>query len=366
MTRLKHSPKILLLTASMAAAACGGSTSVSPTAPTGVGTSSASAAFGGTSAGINSTIGAVITGRVTGGTTTSAQLARSTDGAAAFGGGQLASTTDPNVVTVSVVGTSTSTTVGPGGEFTLTGVPSGSVQLQFTSRSGSATLTISGVEPTDRIEIAVALSGSIAKVESENRRREDTSRVEVNGRVTIIGAGTLTVGTTLVTVSATAIIRHGSQTLTLVDIKIGDHVEVKGTRNTTGVTATEIKVESDSEDEDDDSLVGGAAAGSPTSGTSKPSSGSASGGSATGGKDDNQDDESEDEGGSDELKGSVTSLGATACPNLSFAIKGVTVTTSMGTKFDGVSCGAIKVGTSLEVKGTKTGSALAATKVERN
>jgi hypothetical protein len=328
-----HSLSILTLLAGLAATACGnhGSSSVSPTAPSSIAV--------GSSASVGS--GAVITGRVTGVAATSpAQMTRSVDGTSSFSGPQFAAT-DSNVITVTIVGTNTATTVGSGGDFTLTGVPPGTVQLQFTGRGMSGTLSISGIGPTDRIELSVALTSSGARVESENRHRDDTSRVEVNGRVRAVGAGTLTVGTTVVTVPTGVPIRHGSQALALADIKVGDHVEVKGTRTTAGVTASEVKVESESNDDDND---------------------------------DDEDGEDEDQDGkdgkgngtADDIKGPVASLGVSACPSLSFVIKGVTVTTSATTKFDGIACSAIKEGTSLEVKGARTGNVIAATKVERD
>jgi len=333
-------------------AACGGSANVSPAAPSGVAGLTSSA---------NASTGAVITGRVTSLSTASTNALRPSADASAFGGPTLAATTSG--ITVSVVGTGVSTTAGPGGDFTLTGVPSGTVQLLFTSGSASATLTISGVESNDRIEIAVSLNGSNAKVESENRRREDTPRVEVNGRVNAIdlGAGTLQVGTTLVTVPSTATIRHGSQPLTLADITVGDHVEVKGTKSETGIVASEVKVETDSEDDED--LKNG------PSGTSGPSI-------SKDNDDDDEDGEDEDADGdhkgttsssgasTSELKGTLSGL-AGQCPTLTFSVQGVTVTTSSETKFSDVTCAGVKEGMSVEVKGSKTGTTLAATKVEK-
>ncbi|MEQ1760328.1 MAG: DUF5666 domain-containing protein, partial [Vicinamibacterales bacterium] len=83
---------------------------------------------------------------------------------------------------------------------------------------------------------------------------------------------------------------------------------------------------------------------------------------------DEDEDDSDDKGGnsaSGEVEGSVSSLSG-QCPSLSLVIKGVTVTTSAATKFDGITCSAIKAGTSLEVKGTRMGTTIAATKVERD
>ncbi len=342
----------LALAAGLFTAACSGATSVSPTAPGATGPTSGAAT------------GAVITGRVTGMSGASSSLVTAPISLRS-------ASTDANAIVVTVLGTNLSTIVGAAGDFTLSGVPSGSVQLQFTGRGTSATVTISGVQVTDRIDIAVALTGSVAKVESDNRRREDNNGVEVNGRVTAIGASTLQVGTTLVSVSTTTIIRHGSTLLSLTAIAVGDHVEVKGTKTAAGVTATEIKVESQSDD--DDAPASGGTTGSngakPNTESDESGKGGTNGGSSSSGKDgedDDADEKASKDAKSDDLKGAVTSLGTSACPRTSFVIKGVTVTTSAATKFDGIACDAIKVGTSLEVTGTRSGSALTATKVERD
>jgi Domain of unknown function (DUF5666) len=329
---------------SLLVAACGSSSTISPTAPSGVTMPSPSSPPPGTVAtptpsqpNAPVTGGATITGRVS---TTSALLAASTGEPSVFSPA-LAATADAGTLTVSVAG-GPSTTVGASGDFTLTGVPSGSVQLRFSGRGTDATITISGVQATDRIQISVALTSRSAAVEAEHREH-DNRGVEVNGRITALGAGTLTVGTSVVTVPPSAIIRHGSRTLTLAELKVGDKVEVKGTRTGTGVTATEVKVQtggtgSDMDDEDDD----------------------------------DEDEDKDDKKGSSsskketELSGAVASLGTTACPTLTFVIKGTTVSTTATTKFDGLTCASIKVGTALEVKGTLTGTTLVATKVERD
>jgi hypothetical protein len=280
---------VLTVAGAIAATACGGSATVAPTAPTTLGSSPGGSLSG----------GATITGRVAGTTGSSSRLSA---GALTVDGGRLAATTtDP--VTVTVVGTSASTTTNPDGTFTLTGVPSGSVQLRFAGRGGTATVTISGIQEADRIEIVVSLTGDAAEVESENRQK-DNNRVEVNGRIAAVdaAAGTFTVGTTVVTVPPGTTIRHGSRTFTLANLSVGDKVQVKGTRTIAGLTATEVMVQS---------------AGNPTStiGPQPPAAGAGSGRGASNGRgggppsgrggpragdDDDSEDEEEDDDDEDE------------------------------------------------------------------
>jgi len=210
----------VLAIAALFAAACGGTASVSPSA---VATSRAASA------------GAVITGRVTG------------IGTASTAGGAGISVLAATSVTVSIVGTNISTAVDGNGQFTLTGVPPGTVALRFSARGADATITLTGVTATDRIDITVTLNGGDARVDSERRGRDggdndDENDNELEGTVSAITGAcpalTFTVaGTTVKTTSATTF-EDGPCTR----IANGSRVEVKGTRGTdTFVTATKVE-----------------------------------------------------------------------------------------------------------------------------
>ena len=172
--------------------------------------------------------GAVIAGRVNG-VTASAPAS------------ETSSTMATSTLTISVVGTGISTVTDGSGRFTLTGVPAGTVQLALTGPGTNATITISGVEPGQRIDVIITIANGRARLDSENRSRG----VDVVGRVTEVNASarTLRVGGTLVSVPVTATIRHGSRTLALSDLSIGDHVEVKGNMAGGMLVATEVKVQ---------------------------------------------------------------------------------------------------------------------------
>jgi len=133
-------PRALLLVA--LTAAC--SSDSSPTSPTGSRTSR----------------GAVISGRVT----DASGRAAATD---------LSTTMATSRLTVTVVGTDISTVVDGDGEFTLTRVPPGDVQLRFAGSGVSATVLLAGVSATDRITVTISLNGNNARLESERRQRDD-------------------------------------------------------------------------------------------------------------------------------------------------------------------------------------------------
>ena len=139
--------RLLLVTATGISAACGdgASTSVTPASPTSVRPSS--------------TTGAVITGRVNS-VSAAPSTPMTTDRWSAAGISTMATTS----IRVTVVGTSVSTQVDGGGQFTLTDVPPGTVQLKFSGSGIDATLTLTGVAADDRIEINVTLNGTRARL----------------------------------------------------------------------------------------------------------------------------------------------------------------------------------------------------------
>jgi hypothetical protein len=128
------------------AAACSQAGSSSPTSPS---------AFGGRS---GSSTGAVITGTVNG-------LALST-----LSSSDVATTLASFPVTVTVVGTSISTTVDRSGRFQLSNVPTGDVQLNFKGTGLDATMTLKGVQTGDVIDITVRLTDNSIRIEAERRQ----------------------------------------------------------------------------------------------------------------------------------------------------------------------------------------------------
>ena len=296
--RLQFSFLALYLAAALTAA-CGGqeSASLSPLGP-------------------SANSGATISGRVNITATPTPSRSLATAETSSF------STLESRGITITVVGTGVSTTADSQGQFTLTNVPAGTVQLNFSGAGSNATVTIADVGPNDKVQITVSVNGNHGHVDSEHHSNPGHNG-EFVGRIGSIDAGAKTFlvsGTTVKVVDSTTI-RHGSKTLHFADLKVGDHVQVRGTKDGATITATEIKVETDADNDDD-----------------------------------------EDEAG--ELEGAVSALGGT-CPSITFTVQNTKVSTNNATAFADGTCSTVQNGTKVEVKGNKQndGSVLA-TRVE--
>ena len=300
------------------AAACGGtgSASLSPVSPTPPGS------------------GATISGQVTG--LTAASLAASASRADSL---DTFRTMDTRGITVSIAGTSTSTTTDGAGQFTLTNVPTGTVQLNFRASGSSADVTISGVGPDDHVQIVVNLNGNNARLESEHHSSPD-SRGEFQGRITSIdiAARSFQVLAVTVKVPSSATIRHGSKVVPFADLKVGDHVEVRGTRDGSTITAREVKVESGGQGDDHKD--------GDREGDEKKD----------GGKD------GKGESSSTEVKGAISALAGT-CPAVTFMVQTTKVTTTSSTTYEHGSCATLKNSLRVEVKATKGADGVVATRI---
>jgi hypothetical protein len=156
----------------------------------------------------------------------------------------------------------------------------------------------------------VTVNGNSAHVDSEHHNNG-----EISARITSIGSNTFKAGDWTVNTTASTIIRHGSTILHFTDLKLGDHVEVRGTRDGTTITATEIKVEQGGEGEDND----------------------------------DHDDQNEAE-----VSGVVSGLSTNSCPGISFTVNSITVAADSHTTYgDHASCSSIKNGVKVKVEGTK-------------
>jgi uncharacterized protein DUF5666 len=281
----------VLAVVGLVATACGGNASLSPLGP-----SSASA-------------GASISGIVRGGAVTPTPSRTLSD--------ETFRTFDTRSgVTISVVGTGISKNADNQGQFTLNDVPSGTVVLNFSGPGSNATATLQGVGPGDRVQITVTVNGNNAHIDSEHHNNG-----EISARITSIDSGnkSFQAGTWTIKTTDSTVIRHGSKTVPFSGLGVGDHVQVRGTRDGNTVTASEIKVEQggrggDAEDDDDDD-------------------------------DDNDHDA--------EVEGKVSGL-SNSCPGITFMIGNTKVTADQHTTYGKrSSCSAIKNDLNVDVEGNK-------------
>ena len=376
-----------LVGAALLSTACGGR-SASPTSPSV------------SSDGSSSPSAATISGTVQGGGASA--LTAATNGGALTG------------VTVTVVGTSIGSSVDAAGRFTLVNVPPGSVQLRINGGGTDATVTLTPVQASQTIEVTLVVSGNSASVEAELRRGAGESELE--GRVESLPPTTaaltfVAAGRTVKTDGSTQFV-DGSVTRSFSDLRIGMRVHVKGQMS--GDTFTAAKVEMQNSNPAVPVEVNGVidtVTGSASSFQFKIGSRVIRGDSATtfsgsdpsasgftllkdgvrvevqgeqrdgfifamrihidGNEDTHHDnDDGHDDGQHDahevEMKGPLSALGG-ACPAISFAVAGVTFQTSAATRFDDVSCSALKNGDRVEVKGTRRsgGSIVDATRVKK-
>ena len=105
--------------------------------------------------------GATIAGTVNPGTASASTNALSSGG--------LTGATAPSGWTVTIVGTNLTVALDASGNFQISGVPSGDVQLLFTNGVTSGTITLSSVAEGDLIRITVIISGSTVTLVNETR-----------------------------------------------------------------------------------------------------------------------------------------------------------------------------------------------------
>jgi hypothetical protein len=243
--------------------------------------------------------------------------------------------TNPGSVTVSVAGTNIASGLDSTGRFRLDGVPSGPITLEFTSPSFNASLTLN-VTAGERIELTVRVTSSGVRIEAE-RREDGRDRTDVRGSITAVDATarTLRISGVLVEVPTTAVIRRGGQTLTFADLRVGDQVDVDARFDGTKIIATEVEVKRDDDDDDDDD-------------------------------DDRDDDDRDDDDNDDnEVRGVVSALGTTACPNITFNVGTVRVRANSSTRFEDGTCANVLNNVRVEVEGRReSDGTLLASKIE--
>jgi hypothetical protein len=209
-----------LLVAAGCAAACGGK---SPTGPTGPSDTSAQTPSPGPApVSATSLAGTVLSGNGAGVVTMGVPLAG---------------------VTVTIVGTTLTTSADGAGHFALKGIPAGDVEVQFTGGSAGARVRLRDVSDREQIQITVTISGSSADVSKEHRVKGSEAQLE--GRITSVSPSSraFEIEDVHVSVPGGATIRYGSRTLELSELQVGDRIHAAGSKDGSAVTAREVELE---------------------------------------------------------------------------------------------------------------------------
>jgi hypothetical protein len=144
-----------------------------------------------------------------------------------------------------VVGTSVSSPVGTGGDFSLTRVPEGGVQLRFVGSGVDASVALSPVKSGDAVSLLVGISGATAVIESESRNAG--GQVELEGRIESLpptqAPNTLIVAGRTVTTGTQTVIRDDNTTRTFAALAIGQRVHVKGKLDGAKIAADTIIIQ---------------------------------------------------------------------------------------------------------------------------
>jgi len=254
------------------------------------------------------------------------------------------------------------------------------------SGSMSGTLRDDGSADPAAVALAAETFSTLGKGGSDKDKDQPGMKGELSGFVTAIGTNALTVRGINVTVNGDTSIRHGHRILTMLDIQVGDHVQVRGRMDGNNLVATEIKVEDTGNDDENDHVedlkgtVAGISSGSgcpvrtftlnTTPATTVKTDASTlfedvtcaalADGTIVEVEGIRQADGSvlakqiEAEAGPDEVEGKISDLAGTgSCPALTFKVGTTSVTTSASTTFSGVTCAALANGAEVEVEGTK-------------
>jgi len=151
--------------------------------------------------------------------------------------------------TVAVAGTTVTSSVDGGGRFTLANVPAGDVQLQFTGGGASAMLPVAAVEPAQRIDLVVMVTGASAAIDSQVRSG-GSGGAELEGRVESLPPTppstdplSFSAAGRLVKTDSSTRFQDGSATRTFADLKIGMRVHVKGTPSGSAIVATLVELQ---------------------------------------------------------------------------------------------------------------------------
>ena len=160
-------------------------------------------------------------------------------------GGAVSSSAIPAGLVVSVGGTGLSAPVDAAGLFSLEGVPSGSIQLTFTSATVNGSIPLDNILDNQTIDLAVSVTDTTVALESQARTMGGDTELE--GRIEAFPDTTpeddLVVAGRTVLTDASTTFYFGNATGDFDDLQIGWRVHVKGTISGTDLLASVVMVQ---------------------------------------------------------------------------------------------------------------------------
>ena len=148
-------------------------------------------------------------------------------------------------LTVSVVGTGPRATVDSTDNFTLTNVPAGNVDLQFSGQGMNAQVPLGTIAASEKVSVTVMRNGASMTLDCIRRMGGDSEQLEgrIDGLPPATAAGTFTISGQSVQTDTNTKFFKGDAAATFADMAIGMRVHVKGTPNATGVLAREVRIQ---------------------------------------------------------------------------------------------------------------------------
>ena len=216
----------------------------------------------------------------------------------------------PVTGTVTVIGSGLTATIAQSGEFMLSGLPTGNVELQVTTTAGAADVSVLGLREQERRRLTLALGGDGGSMAGGCDGEPDQDRLRLRDRIRDV-TGTCPnlafafAGTRVVTNARTQYLGG-----TCADVRAGAGLEVLGIRAHNGeVVAQQVQVRERVQN-------GGTVA---------------------------------------TIRSQVRSFTG-SCPSTSFTLGGVPVVTTSQTQFVGGTCRLLRNGVTVEAHGSRAGS----------
>lgn len=228
-------------------------------------------------------------------------------------------------VTVTIVGTSMSTTVDAAGQFTFRNVPGGHVLLQFSGAGANGQVDLSDVDDKETITLTLTVNGASVELEDEHRRGgpEDQLEGKIQALPPTTPAGTFMVAGQIVTTDGNTRLFIGGTSVQFSSLTLGQRVHVAGHFSGNNLLANVIQIQG------------------PNDSPSPPNNGN---------NGNNPDD-------SASIDGVLASIGGGPAPNLTLNVGGTTVTTNASTdvrrKGDVQPLSVLVVGMTLHVEGAR-------------